>query len=138
MGTTYTPMGNRDREWYANRQGPAAGEYQCVDSGLGVPQSDGIVMTGGPVESHTPPRTKTPITVVLVSVIILCLLHVLLGLVAVAVGVTASIKAEVWLAHTVSPIWSGVFVSTVRIHFETMFIIFHFIIPLYIPIVFND
>lgn len=35
--------------------------------------------------------------------------HVLLGLLSVCLGVIASIKSEVWLAHRVSPIWSGGF-----------------------------
>ncbi|XP_060070869.1 uncharacterized protein LOC132550797 [Ylistrum balloti] len=35
--------------------------------------------------------------------------HVLLGLLSVCLGVISSIKSEVWLAHRVSPIWSGGF-----------------------------
>ena len=112
MGTTYTPMGNRDRDWYTNRHAPsAAGEYQCVDGGLGVPQIDNMPLrpASAPVSSSS---EHSRITVTLVSVFIICFLHVLLGLVSVAVGVTSSIQADVWLAHTVSPIWSGVFVSS--------------------------
>ena len=104
-------MGNRDRDWYANRHSPP-GEYQCVDTGMGLPQSDGLTITGPPETSTLPPPPpRRPITVLMVAVFMLCLFHVLLGLVAVAIGVAASIQAEVWLAHTVSPIWSGVFVS---------------------------
>ncbi|KAK0056945.1 transmembrane protein 196, partial [Biomphalaria pfeifferi] len=35
--------------------------------------------------------------------------HIFLGLLSVIVGVISSIKADVWLAHRVSPIWSGGF-----------------------------
>ncbi|XP_064600843.1 transmembrane protein 196-like [Liolophura sinensis] len=35
--------------------------------------------------------------------------HAFLGLVSLCVGVVSSIQAEVWLAHSVSPIWSGGF-----------------------------
>lgn len=33
--------------------------------------------------------------------------HIFLGVLSVCVGVILSIQAEVWLAHSVSPIWSG-------------------------------
>ncbi|KAJ8308722.1 hypothetical protein KUTeg_013596 [Tegillarca granosa] len=46
---------------------------------------------------------------VLVSVYVISGIHVLLGMISVCVGVVSSIKAEVWLAHSVSPIWSGGF-----------------------------
>ncbi|ESO94350.1 hypothetical protein LOTGIDRAFT_161576 [Lottia gigantea] len=35
--------------------------------------------------------------------------HCFVGLLSVCIGVISSIKAEVWLAHSVSPIWSGGF-----------------------------
>ncbi|KAK3772186.1 hypothetical protein RRG08_035226 [Elysia crispata] len=35
--------------------------------------------------------------------------HVFLGLLSVCVGVISTIRADVWLAHSVSPIWSGGF-----------------------------
>ncbi|XP_041352419.1 transmembrane protein 196-like [Gigantopelta aegis] len=35
--------------------------------------------------------------------------HAFIGLLSVVIGVISSIKAEVWLAHRVSPIWSGAF-----------------------------
>lgn len=44
-------------------------------------------------------------------VIILCSLHIFFGLVSFIVGILISIQALVWMAHTVSPIWSGAFVS---------------------------
>jgi hypothetical protein len=46
---------------------------------------------------------------VVVAVVVLAIFHLSLGLVSVCIGVTSSIQAEVWLAHTVSPIWSGAF-----------------------------
>ena len=121
MGTTYTPMGNRDRECYTNRHDQSPGEYQCVDGGRNLCSPDGITLTCPPdLPQPRPPRIRKPITVLMVSVFLLCLVHVLLGLVAVAIGVTASIQADVWLAHTVSPIWSGVFVSIhqIRSHLD--------------------
>ncbi|XP_005102770.2 transmembrane protein 196 [Aplysia californica] len=36
-------------------------------------------------------------------------IHIFLGLLSVCVGVVSSIRADVWLAHRVSPIWSGGF-----------------------------
>ena len=38
-------------------------------------------------------------------------LHALLGVMSVILGVLATEGAEVWMAHRVSPIWSGGFVS---------------------------
>ncbi|CAH1790706.1 unnamed protein product [Owenia fusiformis] len=46
---------------------------------------------------------------VILAVLVLAGCHLVLGVVSVGVGVIASIQAEVWLAHTVSPIWSGGF-----------------------------
>lgn len=37
--------------------------------------------------------------------------HIFLGVFSVCLGVILSIQAEVWLAHSVSPIWSGGIVS---------------------------
>lgn len=48
---------------------------------------------------------------VVAAVAVLSVLHLAIGSVSVCVGVALSAKAEVWLAHTVSPIWSGCFVS---------------------------
>jgi hypothetical protein len=47
--------------------------------------------------------------VVLVVTIVFAALHVISGLMSVCVGVAASVQSEMWLAHTVSPIWSGAF-----------------------------
>lgn len=49
---------------------------------------------------------------VYVLTIVCALLHVISGVLSVCVGVAASVQADIWLAHSVSPIWSGVFVST--------------------------
>jgi len=43
--------------------------------------------------------------------IVLSCLHILLGIISFVTGVLSSIHALVWLAHTVSPIFSGCFVS---------------------------
>lgn len=52
---------------------------------------------------------------VVVACLILSSFHMVLGLLSVFIGVAASIQAEVWLAHSVSPIWSGGFVSKGKI-----------------------
>ena len=49
---------------------------------------------------------------VVVAVLGLSVFHLCLGVISICVGVSASIQAEVWMAHSVSPIWSGGFVST--------------------------
>ena len=51
--------------------------------------------------------------VIVVAVVVLSVFHSILGVMSVCLGVTASIQAEVWLAHSISPIWSGGFVSIV-------------------------
>ena len=55
--------------------------------------------------------TITMLHIVVTSVCIISGFHVVLGLISIVVGVVSSIKAEIWLAHSVSPIWSGGFVS---------------------------
>ncbi|XP_060552914.1 transmembrane protein 196-like isoform X2 [Ruditapes philippinarum] len=47
--------------------------------------------------------------VVVTSVCVISGFHGVLGVISVIVGIISSIKAEVWLAHSVSPIWSGSF-----------------------------
>ena len=59
---------------------------------------------------------------VVVAVVILGVIHVINGTFSICLGVTSSIKAEIWLAHTVSPIWSGAFVS-MRFLFAQMFVL---------------
>ncbi|XP_064621405.1 transmembrane protein 196-like isoform X2 [Lineus longissimus] len=46
---------------------------------------------------------------VLVTTVAMSSIHILLGFISVIVGIVSSIQAEVWLAHRVSPIWSGGF-----------------------------
>ena len=53
---------------------------------------------------------------VIVTTIVMSILHIIFGLTSVCIGVISSVQAEVWLAHRVSPIWSGGFVS---IHHES-------------------
>lgn len=55
---------------------------------------------------------------VVLGVVVLSVLHFLIGLMSVCVGVASSVTAEVWLAHTVSPIWSGAFVSISTINID--------------------
>ena len=50
---------------------------------------------------------------VVVAVVVVSAIHSATGLASICLGVSSSIKADVWLAHTVSPIWSGAFVSIV-------------------------
>jgi hypothetical protein len=45
------------------------------------------------------------------SIIIICLFHILFGILSFLFGILTSIKAHIWVAHAVSPIWSGAFVS---------------------------
>ena len=42
-------------------------------------------------------------------------MHILFGLVSFVVGVFASIKSLIWMAQTVSPIWSGAFVIDIKL-----------------------
>ncbi|KAL5007954.1 hypothetical protein ScPMuIL_013535 [Solemya velum] len=46
---------------------------------------------------------------VLIAVYAISTCHMFLGLMSICLGVVSSIQAEVWLAHKVSPIWSGSF-----------------------------
>lgn len=39
-------------------------------------------------------------------------LHVLLALISILLGIVSQSRKVVWMAHSVSPIWSGVFVSS--------------------------
>lgn len=48
---------------------------------------------------------------VVIATLILSVFHIGLGIISIGVGLFASIQAEVWMAHSVSPIWSGAFVS---------------------------
>ena len=48
---------------------------------------------------------------VVLAVYVVSGVHAFLGLLNLVVGVISSIRAEVWRAHSVSPIWSGGFVS---------------------------
>ncbi|XP_052769602.1 transmembrane protein 196-like [Mya arenaria] len=47
--------------------------------------------------------------IVVTSVCVISGFHALLGVISVIVGIISSSKSEVWLAHCVSPIWSGGF-----------------------------
>jgi hypothetical protein len=40
-------------------------------------------------------------------------LHLLLALISIIVGIISQSRSPVWMAHSVSPIWSGVFVSLI-------------------------
>ncbi|KAF6024334.1 hypothetical protein EB796_017335 [Bugula neritina] len=44
-------------------------------------------------------------------------LHGLMGIMSIILGVLSSRKSEVWMAHRVSPIWSGAFVSS-KLHYQ--------------------
>ncbi|XP_074662878.1 transmembrane protein 196-like [Tubulanus polymorphus] len=46
---------------------------------------------------------------IVIATVTFAVVHLILGFVSVCIGVSASIQAEVWLAHRVSPIWSGGF-----------------------------
>ncbi len=49
----------------------------------------------------------------IILVITISIVHILLGIICLFTGVLSSIQALVWIAHTVSPIWSGAFVSAI-------------------------
>ncbi|CAF1002140.1 unnamed protein product [Brachionus calyciflorus] len=44
----------------------------------------------------------------IVFIIIISSFHILLGVINFIVGILSSIRSRVWMAHTVSPIWSGI------------------------------
>lgn len=48
---------------------------------------------------------------IILFIIVLSATHIILGLISFIIGIIATVQALVWIAHTVSPIWSGVFVS---------------------------
>ena len=50
-------------------------------------------------------------TAVFVAVVSLSVCHMIIGLISMFIGISSTIQAEVWLAHRVSPIWSGGVVS---------------------------
>lgn len=71
--------------------------------------------------------------VIVLGVQFISAFHAFLGLVSVCVGVVSSIQAEVWLAHSVSPIWSGGFVSmpqfylaSITVHIQSARLASHF------------
>ena len=39
--------------------------------------------------------------------------HLLLGLISILLGIISQSRELVWMAHSISPIWSGVFVSDI-------------------------
>mgnify|MGYP001047294488 FL=1 len=42
---------------------------------------------------------------------VISLVHLLLALISIVVGIISQSRALVWMAHSVAPIWSGIFVS---------------------------
>uniref|UniRef100_A0A1I8GVV6 Transmembrane protein 196 n=1 Tax=Macrostomum lignano TaxID=282301 RepID=A0A1I8GVV6_9PLAT len=46
---------------------------------------------------------------VLASVLVLAVIHLILGSLSIMLGTVSTIQAVVWMAHRVSPIWSGGF-----------------------------
>jgi hypothetical protein len=43
-------------------------------------------------------------------------LHLLLASISILVGIISQSRSPVWMAHSVSPIWSGIFVSISNNH----------------------
>jgi hypothetical protein len=43
-------------------------------------------------------------------VVILSAIHIFFGVISIITGITSTIQALVWVAHAISPIWSGAFV----------------------------
>lgn len=50
---------------------------------------------------------------VLMAVYVLSSCHALIGVLSIVIGIISTLDTEIWMAHRVSPIWSGGFVSTV-------------------------
>jgi predicted neutral ceramidase superfamily lipid hydrolase len=55
-------------------------------------------------------------------------LHLLLALINIIVGIISQSRSTVWMAYSISPIWSGVFVSLIddKIYFKRKFYYFKF------------
>ena len=47
----------------------------------------------------------------IVLIVVLSALHIFFGIISFIVGVLTSAQSLIWMAHTVSPLWSGAFVS---------------------------
>ena len=48
---------------------------------------------------------------VVVATVLLSFLQLIVGGISLLVGIIMSVQSVVWLAHSISPIWSGAFVS---------------------------
>ena len=46
-------------------------------------------------------------------VVVLLVFHVIFGIISIFTGILSTLRALVWTAHTVCPIWTGAFVSLV-------------------------
>lgn len=51
----------------------------------------------------------------LLFVIVLSSLSIFFGVFSFAIGMLSSAQSQVWMAHTVSPLWSGAFVSLISL-----------------------
>ena len=49
-------------------------------------------------------------------VIILSAIHIFFGVISIITGITSTIQALVWVAHAISPIWSGAFVKIIQFY----------------------
>jgi hypothetical protein len=47
----------------------------------------------------------------IIFVIVLSALSIFFGILSAILGVLSTIQAPIWMAHTISPLWSGFFVS---------------------------
>ena len=62
-------------------------------------------------EARNQEEVKKTFRIVTIALVILATPHVIAGGVCLITGVILCSKAPIWLAHTISPIWSGVTVS---------------------------
>ena len=49
--------------------------------------------------------------IIVIIIVALSILHFIFGLASFIIGIICTLAAVVWKAETVSPIWSGIFVS---------------------------
>lgn len=55
------------------------------------------------------------------------IIHLLLALINIFVGIISQSQSSVWMAHSVSPIWSGVFVSSINRNDTIKCFLFHLV-----------
>lgn len=103
-----------------DRQGIYYREVACATLDATIDLSTISTMRSAPVFSKEKPKLCSCLQYrsVLVLVVGLSIIHILVGAVSICLGTISSIQGLVWMAHRVSPIWSGAFVSLDLISFR--------------------